>query len=154
MNGIYLTEEEAKKALERVTDVQKNKKPIVMYPKESIYLTEASPVMQRAVIAYFKQNGIPVKSSTNDYDPEYPYLMWDGPDAWLTQAVGVVYGHRTVENTEEFLDMFENKNKWVKLSDRYTAEVNYDKKTVKVGCQEFEFDRVLELADKIRKNDK
>jgi hypothetical protein len=125
-----------------------------MYPKESIFLTEASPVMQRAVIAYFKQNGIPVYKHTRDYQPGYPYLMWDGPDGQLTQAAFVAYGQRKVENAEEFLEMFENKSKWVKLSDRYTAEVNYDTQTVKVGCQEFEFDRVLELADKIRKNDK
>ena len=38
----------------------------------------------------------------------------------------------------------------VKLNDSYTAKINAQDKTVTVGCQTFTFDKVLELAEKIK----
>lgn len=38
----------------------------------------------------------------------------------------------------------------VKLTDDYTAKINFGDRTVEVGCQSIPFDNVLLLADKIR----
>ena len=48
-----------------------------------------------------------------------------------------------------------NKHKFsVVLNEDYTAVVDTKKKLVRVGCQEFEFDRVLELANVIKQKTK
>jgi hypothetical protein len=116
----------------------------------SIGLNEKSPVLQNAVIAYFMANDIPVYEKTTKFDNEYPYLYWDGNDGKLSQRRNVHDCAVVVKSVEEFLKMFDDIEE-VRLSDNYVARIEHTTRVVTVGCQDFEFDKVLELADAIRK---
>ena len=130
----------------------KQQKPIVMYT-HSIGLNEKSPVLQNAVIAYFMANDIPVYEKTTKFDNEYPYLYWDGNTGKLSQRKDVYDCVVVVESVEDFLKMFDDPEE-VRLNGNYVARIDYAKRVVEVRCQEFDFDRVLELADAIRKRER
>ena len=119
-----------------------------MYTKKEVVLDVTSPLLQRAVIAYFKQNGIPVYANTRDYDENYPYLYWNGE--MLTQRKRSDTFQVTVGSIEEFLQVFEVVNSF-QLSDTCSARIDYRRHVVEVGDQEFDFDKMFELAEILRK---
>jgi len=129
-----------------------------MYPKDKIVLNEDSPLVQQAVVSYFILRGIPVHANTADYDEKNLWLYWD-PRGRILRRVRDYYdeAQKDFSSTNQvllrqirtFLELFEERV-YVELNDRFSAEVLPEKGIVKVGCQDFEFDKVLELADAVR----
>ena len=56
-----------------------------------------------------------------------------------------------LDTIKEILN-YKNPISTLQLNSEYTAEINKDTKTVKVGCQTFTFDKVNELAKIINEN--
>lgn len=115
------------------------------YPESDIVFTGTNPVEQEMIIAFFKQNGIPVYEGTNKYDPAYPYVKWNGMH--LTQCQQILpEDNRPVDSAVEFVGLFIKEAKTITLNSCYEATINYDDQTVKVGCQTFPFSKIRELA--------
>ena len=109
-------------------------------------------MIQKAVVAYFEKNNIPVSQCITIPDSDYPCLVWNG--AKLSQARGedlTVYS-KVINNVGEFLKIFSNPTPTINLNDTYTAEFDVDDKVVVVGCQKIPFEKVLEVAKLIQEN--
>ena len=123
-----------------------------MYPKDKIVLNEDSPVLQQAVVAYFKQSGIPVEPKIVGCEESHPWLYWDPTIQMLRRIWSLdIYNCGVVkESAEEFLNEF-TVVKSVRISKNYTAIVDYSKRVVTVGSQKFDFDEVFETIRKYEK---
>jgi hypothetical protein len=116
------------------------------YPTKRIFLNSTNPVDQAMVIAFFKQNEIPVYENTTGFDPVYPYLLWDA-GKFLIQARACISDapYEIVNTATEFVELFMEKQEQVKLNEEYTATIDRKNRLVRVGCQEISFERVDEL---------
>jgi len=107
-------------------------------------LNSKNPAIQKMVIDTFKSNGINVYKNTVEYDPEFPYLYWDGDE--LTQS----HGTENLLSLEKFMAKFIAKESIeVKLNESYTAIVDED--GVRVGCQSFPHSVIEKLAEAVKK---
>lgn len=55
----------------------------------------------------------------------------------------------TIADLDTIKEILEYKPITIQLNSGYTAEIDKDTQTVKVGCQSFTFDKIRELASKI-----
>lgn len=113
-------------------------------PTDSMVLTVESAVAQNLVIKAFKEAGIRIYSETQEFDPKYPYLCWDG--YMLTQTKDHDDNRTKIKTVEEFLDLFiasAQETISIKLNSNYTAIVSAD--GVEVGCQTFPLSKIEEL---------
>jgi len=90
----------------------------------------------------------PVRDDGN-YFIDYYSVCFDG------DVFGGNYKPKDHYKTVTFKDMIQSildlmKNKRVTLNSEYTAEIIYDKKEVKVGCQTFPFSKIEELYKAIQ----
>jgi hypothetical protein len=122
-----------------------SKKIMKHYPTKRIFLNSTNPTDQAMVIAFFKQNEIPVYENTTSFDPSFPYLVWD--KKFLIQARACISDapYEIVNTATEFVELFMEKQEQVKLNEEYTATIDRKNRLVRVGCQEISFERVDEL---------
>ena len=116
--------------------------------KYKICTRATDPAIRKIICAVARANGLEV-CPTFEFDrPEdWPYAVL-GTTLYATS--GKSYINYAEVSLEQFLiAMTKPKTVAVKLNSEYTAEVNYDTKTVKVGCQEFPFERVHALYNVI-----
>lgn len=115
-------------------------------PLGKVFLESTSPLVQQTVINLFKAHDIAVYEETTGYDSEYPYLCWSGDKLGQTMAPD------NPVSFEKFLEMFFNSDLTsFKLNELYSADIIYKDKLVKVGCQEFTFDKINQLHELINK---
>lgn len=117
------------------------------------------PALQKALIDYAVSKGVPVYRVTNANagDESYP-MSWPNIIFNFHRIMDnlSIEGHPdnnwiTVKEFYEYCDNWKECHRvTVQMNDKYAAKINAQDKTVEVGCQTFTFDKVLELADKIK----
>lgn len=115
---------------------------------ENFVLDCIDPMVQLLVIDTLKANGIPVYEHTNEYDPNFPYLKWDGE--CLCQTTN--WKGMEKYSLGQFMNKFMNISHTVRLNSEYLATVT--KENVKVGCQTFShevIDKLYEASQEVRK---
>jgi len=108
------------------------------------------------LIETLRSMGVKVYEDTNEFDPEYPYLMWDKD--MLTQCRNVNQNSETevVDSAVEFLSHF-NANmitrQRVKINESYEAIVTMKDENIiiTVGCQTIPVESVERLNEVVAK---
>jgi hypothetical protein len=116
-----------------------------LLPSENIALSVKSAIAQNAVINFFRANRIEVYEETTQFDPEYPYLYWDGEDLHLCQTSDFD-DKKVVDTVEEFLELFFSYYPSLQLNEEYTAYIDPKKEIVTIGSEEIPFEKIMELA--------
>lgn len=99
-----------------------------------------------AVIAHLRKEGVPIHETTTGYDENYPYVYFCNDGLCLTSSLDK---EKVCKSATEFIDLILNpRDRKFKLSDSYDAVINRD--NVKVGCQTFSHDVILEMAEYIK----
>ena len=95
------------------------------------------------LIDIMRKLGVKIYENSQEYDPEYPYVVWDGDN--ISQIRSLSHHNRREINTiEEFVRQFaETTSKTIKLNDEYEVTIKADK--VIVGCQEITFEKLEEV---------
>jgi len=119
-------------------------------PKDSeeFVLNSNDPIIQQMVIDTLRKNDINVYEYTKEFDPEYPVLKWDGIKLnQCRKSFLVSY------DLKDFMHRFEPESHihTLQLNDNYKAVVDLKEKTVKVGCQTFDFETINKLSELIKK---
>ena len=112
---------------------------------DEFILDSSDPIIQQMVIDTLKKNDINVYGYTKEFDPEYPFLKWDGEK--LSQC-RKSYGAK-LYNLKDFMHRFESEPHihTLQLNDNYKAVVDLKERTVKVGCQTFDFEMINKLLE-------
>ena len=112
-------------------------------PKQELVFTNTDEFAVNLLIDIMRKLGVKIYENSQAYDPEYPYLTWDGDN--ISQARSTHFGNRREINTiEEFVRQFaETTSKTIKLNDEYDVTITADK--VIVGCQEITFEKLEEV---------
>lgn len=113
-----------------------------------IKYNNTNPLYVNILIKALRELNIPIYNRTETFDPDYPYLGWDG--SVVTQYIELdksTSSRDIITNSiEEFIAALTIPDEiHMKLTDDYNAVITLDK--VKVGCQEIPFDKVKELYD-------
>lgn len=122
-------------------------------PKIGIALNNTDPIAQFTVISLFKTLGIDVYEETNEYDPKYPYLFWNGNQ--LSQSMDCHGYEEVTDIVEEFISHFIEDEKAkptridVEISDEYNATIT--NKHITVGCQTITKETLLEIIEGAKK---
>lgn len=85
---------------------------------------------------------------------EFPNITWDGTELCgnCSRVEDLREAKRKILTVTEFIEAVENyKPNRLKLTDEYTADIDFGKKVVKVGCQTIPFSKVTELYRMINK---
>jgi hypothetical protein len=99
-------------------------------------------------------DGLPVFQDTNEFDPEYPYLIWDKDMITQCKKLDDFADAQVVDCALEFLSHFNANNlttETVKINEEHDAIVTmkYGKITIKVGCQTVPVESVKRLNEVI-----
>jgi hypothetical protein len=110
-------------------------------PEQELVFTNADEFTVNLLISIMGNLGVEIYEHSQTYDPNYPYLVWDGDR--ITQAAGVL--NRTkIDTIEDFVRQFtETTSKTIQLTNDYQATIWPDKITV--GCQEITFKKLEEV---------
>jgi len=112
-------------------------------PELELVLTNTDEFTVNLLISIMKNLGVPVHESSQEYDPEYPHLIWDGENVSQSRTT---YDRQPVNTIEEFVKHFtEMPSRTIKLTDDYNITISAD--NVKVGCQEIPFEKLKEVWD-------
>lgn len=101
-------------------------------PKGEYILNDIDPIIVNLTIRLLRNLGVPIYESTKDFEPLYPYLVWDGEEIIQSKVYG---GREVINSPNEFIDLFEKHPIKMKLNAEYDAVVEGD--TITVGCQKF-----------------
>ena len=111
-------------------------------PTSELVFTNTDEFAVNLLISIMKNLGVPIYGESQEYDPEYPHLVWDG--RCITQSVEISKWRGQINTIEEFVRQFTDmSSKTIKLTDDYNATITADK--VKVGCQEIPFEKLEEI---------
>lgn len=101
----------------------------------------------KGLVAIAKENGIKVceKYQMERFE-EWPYFIYDVIN---NKIVGSIYPGDKV-TLDDMINLLTKKNS-IKLNDIYTAVVNHKDKVVTVGCQNFDFVKIEELYNAIKR---
>jgi len=112
-----------------------------------IKYNNTNPLYVNILIKALRELNIPIYSEVSTFDPEYPYLGWDGSVITQYVELGGTDGRVIIVNSiEEFIAALTIPDEIrMKLTDDYEAIISADK--VKVGCQTIPFEKVKELYD-------
>lgn len=102
----------------------------------------------KGLVAIAKENGIKVceKYQIEGFE-EWPYFLYDTKD---NDIIGCIYHDGDKVTLDDMINLLTNKNH-IKLNDNYTAIVNHKDKVVTVGCQNFDFAKIEELYNAIKR---
>lgn len=110
-------------------------------PTQELVFTNTDEFTVNLLIDIMRKLGVKIYENSQAYDPEYPYLVWDGN--YITQSLAEV-GRIKINTIEEFVRQFaETTSKTIKLNDEYDVTITADK--VIVGCQEITFEKLEEV---------
>lgn len=112
---------------------------------ERAVLSTKDPEIQLLVIELLKAHSIQVHSDTTEYDPRFPYLVWDYND--LTQTKMCL--PEEARDLKQFLSIFFVDTVKIQLTKEYEAVVG--KEEVKVGCQTIPFGKLEEVYNTVKK---
>jgi hypothetical protein len=117
--------------------------------REKFVLNSKNPIIQQMVIDTLRKNDVAVYNGTTEFDPSYPYLAWDRGSVTQWRKTN---GEEEL-NVEEFMNKFkvETHIHKLQLNDEYEAVIDLKEKTVKVGCQTFDFGTINKLSTLIKK---
>jgi hypothetical protein len=108
------------------------------------------------LIETLRSMGVKVYEDTNEFDPEYPYLMWD--KEMITQCKNINQNSESevVDSAVEFLSHFNAKmitRQRVKINESYEAIVTMKGENIiiTVGCQTIPVESVERLNEVIAK---
>jgi hypothetical protein len=111
-------------------------------PTQELVFTNTDEFAVNLLISIMKNLGVPVYVESQEYDPEYPHLVWDG--RCITQSVEISKWREPVNTIEDFVRQFtEISSKTIQLTGDYSAYITADK--VVVGCQEITFEKLEEV---------
>jgi hypothetical protein len=108
------------------------------------------------LIETLRSMGVKVYEDTNEFDPEYPYLIWDKDYITQCKKLDDFTDSQVVDSAVEFLSHF-NANiitrQTVKINESYEAIVTMkgEKIIITVGCQTIPVESVERLNEVIAK---
>ena len=116
-------------------------------PKKIFSLLTKDPIIQKLVIDTFRYNDIPVHEETNEFDPKFPYLTWDGAtNKSLTQYHwSLAINFLSLEDFMAEFGIGTSKSVEVKLNEKHSAVVTYQ--GIEVGGQKFTHDVIKKLYE-------
>jgi len=122
--------------------------------KAAFVIKPANQMVYTFCIDFAVSNGVNVyKGTVRDKLTDinaYPFLQWSPNNQELIGGQSNKNG-LYVASLDEFIEWcISHKQSKVVLNDKYTAIIHHDKKVVEVGCQEFDFDVIKELAEKLK----
>lgn len=115
-------------------------------PEQELLFTNTDPFTVDLLLTTLRHLGVNVYDSSKEYDPQYPYVVWDR--GYITQTRGATHpNYLKVSTIEEFIKHFVSSKgtKTITLSDDYNAHISQDE--VKVGCQTIPYKMVKEIWD-------
>jgi hypothetical protein len=109
-------------------------------PTEDFELNSQDSTVQKMVIDFCRNNGVPVYEGTKGFDPRYPILCWSPHHKNITQRPSHV---TKIVSVEEFLQQFFSSTEPIKVGTYDVMVDNGDEITV--GCQSITFEQVQEV---------
>jgi len=106
-------------------------------PTNGFELDTQNPVIQKMVIDFCRNNGIPVYEGTNGFDPKYPIVCWSPGENLITQRS--ISADRSI-SVEEFIQQFFHSIESINVGS-YKVVVD-DGDEISVGCQTISFEQV------------
>lgn len=102
----------------------------------------------KGLVAIAMENGIKVceKYQIEGFE-EWPSFIYN---VSTNHIIGGIYHDGDEVTLDDMINLLTNKN-YIKLNDNYTAIVNHKDKVVTVGCQNFDFVKIEELYDAIKR---
>ena len=116
---------------------------------------KGSLALKKFLVEYALSKNVPVFGGTLEHiksnNGEFPNIAWSCNEVCGTHSTPDNNRYnKTWISVEEFMDYCDNyKQTTVRLNNEYSAEINTDDKTIKVGCQVISFEAVRELYEAI-----
>lgn len=103
------------------------------------------------MIEYARLKGVPICSDTHKSDwDKYPNIIFTSSKLTGNRSKYGDTSHTWI-TMEEFFECCDNwKPSSLKLTSDYTAQIDFENKIVKVGCQSIPFEKVMELSKMIQ----
>ena len=107
-------------------------------PTNGFELNTKDPMVQKMVIDFCRNNGIPVYEGTNGFDSKYPIVCWSPGEEHITQRARFIT--EKILSVEEFIQQFFHSIEPINVGSYKVIVDNGDKITV--GCQTISFEQV------------